>query len=195
MSDMKLNLIMGARNGAKNERDPNDFYATDPTALNVLLDSNKIELSHKVLEPCAGLGHLSKRLKERGHEVISWDIIQRDFPLDWVGDFTTNENIPQDCDILTNPPFDLILPIATHALKHLGDSHRLILFLKIQSLEGIKRYEQLFKPFPPRKVLVHTSRQHTAMGGDFEHLTAKTQAYVWIIWKKGYKGITELDWI
>lgn len=30
---MSLNLIMGARNGAKNEREQNDFYATHPNAV------------------------------------------------------------------------------------------------------------------------------------------------------------------
>lgn len=194
MSDMKLNLIMGARNGAKNERDPNDFYATDPEALQTLINSGE-SISRKVLEPCAGLGHLSECLKKNGHEVLSWDLIQRDYPLDYVGDFTKNENVPQDCDILTNPPYDNIIPIVTHALTHLGDGHKCFMFLKIQSLEGMRRYKKLYKPFPPKKVLIHISRQHTAMCGDFEKLTAKTQAYIWIIWEKNYKGVTELGWI
>lgn len=33
------------------------------------------------------------------------------------------------------------------------------------------------------------------MNGDFENLKAKTQAYIWVIWEKGYKGETITRWI
>ena len=34
----KLSLIMGARNGALESREENDYYATDPRALELFLD-------------------------------------------------------------------------------------------------------------------------------------------------------------
>ena len=33
------------------------------------------------------------------------------------------------------------------------------------------------------------------MNGDFENLKAKTQAYIWVIWEKDYKGETITRWI
>ena len=38
---MSLNLIMGARNGAKNQREQNDYYATEPNAVRIFLNKLK----------------------------------------------------------------------------------------------------------------------------------------------------------
>lgn len=54
-----------------------DFYATSPEAIDKL--ASKFEIPHIVLEPCCGQGHLSERLKELGHEVWSYDIVDRGY--------------------------------------------------------------------------------------------------------------------
>ena len=45
---------LGASNHSEKERQQNDFYATDPKALEIFLDKleeDKIELHNKILEP------------------------------------------------------------------------------------------------------------------------------------------------
>lgn len=77
----------GASNHAAGEREPNDYYATDPTAVDKLL---AVERPHPFIWECAaGGGHLANRLKEHGFEVYASDILDRGYPLDVKLDFLT----------------------------------------------------------------------------------------------------------
>lgn len=69
--------ILGASNHSETDRQSEDFYATSPLAIDKL--ASKFEIPKKVLEPCCGEGHLSERLKELGHEVWSYDIVDRGY--------------------------------------------------------------------------------------------------------------------
>ena len=68
---------LGASNHSENEREENDFYATDAIAIDKLL--SKVDLPRVILEPCCGMGHLSERLKKFGQEVFSYDIVDRGY--------------------------------------------------------------------------------------------------------------------
>ena len=58
---------LGASNHCEEEREENDFYATDPTAIDDLL---KYETFDKNIWECAvGQGHLAERLKKYGYTV------------------------------------------------------------------------------------------------------------------------------
>ena len=65
---------------------------------------------------------------------------------------------------------------------------------KIQFLESKKRLE-LFKKFPPKYVYIHSERQLTSRDSSFKTYNAKSIAYIWIIWEKGFNGETVLRWI
>lgn len=192
-----LNLIMAARNGAKTDRDPNDFYATAPESTESFLAQYKKDgesLNLLVLEPCAGNGHISKVLEKHGHIVQSWDIVQRDYHLDRVCDFlkTTEGGY---MDILTNPPFKLAKEFIQHGLELVDNGCRVIMFLKVQFLEGLKRYESLYSKGFLRFVYVHVNRQPSALDGRFDIYDAKTQCFCWFVFEKGYQGPTTLRWI
>lgn len=194
---LKLNLIMGARNGAKTERDPNDFYATASDSVISFLNQYKKDgesLNLLVLEPCAGNGHISKVLEENGHIVQSWDIVQRDYPLNRVCDFLkTNEG--GYMDVMTNPPFKLAAEFIEHSLELVDNGCRVIMFLKIQILEGLKRYESLYSKGCLRFVYVCSERQHCAINGEFEKYDAKPFCFCWLVFEKNYNGPTTLRWI
>ena len=68
---------LGASNHCSDERESNDFYATDSRAIDAL--KKKVDLPHFILEPCCGAGHLSKRMEELGHKVWSYDIVNRGY--------------------------------------------------------------------------------------------------------------------
>ena len=58
-----------ASNHSEKEREENDYYATDPKALEIFLDKikeDKIELHKDIWECACGEGHLSKVLKMGG---------------------------------------------------------------------------------------------------------------------------------
>lgn len=68
---------LGASNHSQQERESHDFYATESKAIDAL--KKKVDLPHFIMEPCCGMGHLSERLKELGHEVWSYDIVDRGY--------------------------------------------------------------------------------------------------------------------
>lgn len=70
-------VTLGASNHTVNPRAKNDFYATDPRAIELLL--NVENFSDKVWECACGEGHLSKVLESKGYDVISTDLIDRGF--------------------------------------------------------------------------------------------------------------------
>lgn len=54
---------LAASNHSSSEREKNDFYATDPKAIDLLLEKEKF--SDLIWEPACGQGHLSKRLEQK----------------------------------------------------------------------------------------------------------------------------------
>lgn len=125
---------LGANNHCDHERQNEDFYATSPEAIDEL--KAVYDIPKNIVEISAGNGHLSERLKELGHNVISWDIVQRDYPLDKVQDFLTVKELPKGYSILTNPPFKISDKFVLHSLDLLEDGRQAIFFLKIQFLES-----------------------------------------------------------
>ncbi len=186
---------LGASNHTDTEREAHDFYATDPIAIDRL--AQVYTIPKNIIEISAGNGHLSERLKELGHNVISYDLVQRSYSLDKVQNFLECEELPKGYNVLTNPPFNISLEFVLHSLKLLEDGQQAIFFLKIQFLESAKRYKELFSKYPPKHIFVFTERCLCAMNGEFE-IDGKRQSsavcYAWYIWEKGYKGNTTLGW-
>lgn len=67
--------IIGASNHSNENRADDDYYATDPKAVEELLKREKF--SHYVWEPACGGGHISKVLEAHGYDVLSSDIVDR----------------------------------------------------------------------------------------------------------------------
>lgn len=199
MSVNRLNLIMGAGIKRIEDREENDFYATDPKALEVLLDKLKkdgIELSGNVWEIACGKGHLSRVLEQRGYSVFNTDLIDRGYEnFHLAKNFFEFEN-ECDGDILTNPPFKMACEFINHSLELVKDGRYVIMFLKIQFLEGQSRYDSLFKNNPPKYIYVFTKRTNTARNGEFDkYKAAPALCYTWMIWQKGFKGEPTLRWL
>jgi hypothetical protein len=179
------------------ERQQEDFYATEPKALQIFLDKlekDGISLNNKIWEPSCGMGHLSDVLVKRGYDVRSTDIVDRGYEkFEGRQDFLVSAETWFG-DILTNPPFKLAEKFVEQ-IDLLGyEDSKLILFLKIQFLEGQKRKE-LFKKYPPKYVYCNSSRQLCAKDGEFEKYTATTQFYAWYVWENGFSGDTIVRWI
>ena len=198
VKDIKLNLSMGARNNAKTEREENDFYATDPNAVKLFLNKLKedgVALNKNIWECACGQGHMAEVFKEFNHNVKASDLIDRGYGQ--VRDFLKIKAIGFEADIFTNPPFKNAVEFAYKGLELLKNKgNKLGLFLKIQFLESVER-RKLFDEYPPKYVYVYSNRQSVARDGNFEEYgnKGKTQAYIWVIWEKGYTGEPILRWI
>lgn len=183
----------GASNHTDEAREVSDYYATDPKAIDILINDAGIVFNGRILEPACGEGHLSKRLEKYGYNVTSYDVVDRGygevknfFDIDrWYG------------DIVTNPPYKYAKEFVEHALDIVPQGSMVAMFLKLTFLEGKKRKE-LFKKYPPRYVFVSSSRLQCAKNGDFVKYgkgVSTAVAYAWYVWLKGYEGETVIRWV
>ena len=81
------------------------------------------------------------------------------------------------------------------ALELLKPGRKAYMFLKLTFLESKKRYEKLFKDYPPQKVYVFSERVICAMNGEFDKYPSSAIAYAWFVWEKGYTGKTIVEWL
>ena len=75
-----------------------------------------------------------------------------------------------------------------------GYGHYVIMFLKIQFLEGQARRE-LFNKYPPKYVYINSARQTCYINGDMSKKMSSATCYCWFIWEKGFNGEPTLRWI
>lgn len=186
---------LGASNHTDKERETNDYYATEPKALELLL---KLEKFFPYVWECAcGEGHLSKVLEEHGYKVRSSDIVDRGYPGTEVLDFLKADLDKQYTrDIITNPPYKYAKEFVEHALDISMDGTKVAMFLKVQFLEG-KARRALFDKHPPKRIYVASSRLLCAKNGEFQKMRdggGSAVAYAWFVWEKGYKGDTVVRW-
>lgn len=184
----------GASNHSNEERQCDDYYATEPKAIYKLCEVEKF--SPTVWECACGEGHMVKALMENGYAVVASDIVDRGCPNTVIADFlktVTNHNL----DIITNPPYKYAKEFVEHALDISKDGNKVAMFLKLTFLESKSR-KALFEKYPPKKVWVFSERVQRAKNGDFEKYkkgVGTAVAYAWFIWEKGYKGETTIGWI
>ena len=189
---------LGASNHTDKERQSEDFYATSPVAIDKLLA--EFTPHHNIYECACGQGHLSKRLTERGFNVLSSDLVYRGYGQGGVDFFETNTPpIQGTFDILTNPPYNLCIPYVLHALELIPDDGYVIMFLKTTFLEGKERRKKIFDINPPRWIYQFSERTLCAKNGEFDYMRAhggSAVAHCFMIWQKENKDkVTEVKWI
>ena len=69
---------LGASNHTDKEREENDYYATQPIAIDKLRETGELTCN-SIWECACGQGHLSKRLESFGYNVKSTDLIDRGY--------------------------------------------------------------------------------------------------------------------
>ena len=187
---MRAGLMLGVNPNAI--REENDFYATNPKAIELALPHlEKLGLSKNVWECACGEGHISEVLKNNGYWVYSSDLINRGYGE--VRDFLSCEKI-FDGDIVTNPPFKLASDFVKHGMSLIENGSKICLFLKIQFLESKER-KKLFEQYPLKKLLVYSERQQCCRNAEFDKYKATTQCYAWYVFEKGYVGEPTIGWI
>lgn len=188
-------VTLGASNHSEDIRSSNDFYATPPVAVQHLLE---IESFNKnIWEPGCGMNHIVEILEQAGYNVKRSDIVQmvEDDKFEQIDFLTTTGT--WDGDIVTNPPFKLATEFVAKALDLVKPGAKVAMFLKLQFLEGTKRYSALFEDNPPKRIWVSTHRYGCTKDGYFNEKGNAPSAicYCWFIWEKGFKGDPIVKWI
>lgn len=188
-------VTLGASNHTDHDRAENDFYASEPRAMDELLKVEKFEGT--IWENACGQGHLSEQMIKHGYEVISTDLIDRGYGKGEVDFFQCTKSLGDN--IVTNPPYSKSLQWVRHSLELLDDGKKLALFLPIQFLESDTRIE-LFKNTPPKRIWVAANRLLCGINGDFRkkdkngnvvldrngnpQKMSSAKCYAWFVWEK-----------
>lgn len=187
---------LGATSHSAGEREKHDYYATEPKAVEILLENE--QFAPYVWECACGEGHISGILKAHGYKVKSSDIIDRGYKGTEIQDFleVKKEDIDHDYsrDIITNPQYKYAKEFVEKALEISMDSTKIAMFLKLTFLEG-KARKELFTKAPPKTIYVFSSRVKCAKNGDFESIGSSAVCYAWFVWEKGFSGNPIIKWI
>lgn len=181
---------LAASSHSLEEREVNDYYATDPVAGEWLL---KLEPGLNNIWECAcGEGHLAKVFDKAGKLQCATDLIDRGYGeiLDFLD---VDTSIKYNGDIVTNAPYKFAEQFIRKALDIVAYGHKVCMFLKLTFLESKSR-KQLFEQYPPKTIWVSSSRINCAKNGDFDKYPSSAVAYAWYIWEKGYTGDTIVKW-
>ena len=138
---------LGASNHTDNERQREDYYATEPRATELLCQL--VTFDGPILEPSCGEGHISEELKKAGYDVTSRDLVDRGYGE--VADFLAIDNLEWNGNIVTNPPYKYAQEFVEKALQIIPEGKKVCMFLKLTFLEG-KARKQLFRIAPPPRL-------------------------------------------
>ena len=180
---------LGASNHTKDARQVDDYYATEPLAIDILCEVE--EFDGRIWECACGEGHLSKRLMEHGYQVVSSDLVPRGFGKAHV-DFLLCDK-PWNGNIITNPPYKHATEFVEKAMELIPEGKKVAMFLKVLFLET-KGRKELFEKYPPKSVYISSSRLACAKNGDFSN-AQRAVAYAWYVWEKGHTDNTTLHWV
>lgn len=183
-------ICNGASNHTDAERQKDDYYATEPRAVQMLLE--KEQFSKCIWEPACGEGHISEVLKNNGYAVISTDKVNRGYGE--VKDFLIDNDEEVQLDIITNPPYKYAREFVQKAIEIVKPGHKVAMFLKLTFLEGKER-RKMFEKYPPKMIYVASGRLQCAKNGDFDTMSQTAVCYAWFVWEKGYEGRPMVDWI
>ena len=182
---------LAASNHSETERQPEDYYATEPRAAELLLENETFD--GPIWECACGEKHLSNVfINWGGYSVRNSDLYNRCD--NEVFDFLSKENTHWNGHIITNPPYKYATKFVYKALEIVPEGKKVCMFLKLQFLEGKARRE-LFRKYPPKVVYVSSSRLLCAPNGDFKNTHGSAVAYAWFVWEKGFSGDTVIRWI
>lgn len=189
----KVFKTLGASNHTEGERQENDLYCTDPNAVEWLLQLEDIPKDKVVWECAAGKEHISNVFKEHGYIVRTTDLIQYSPHIETLDFLSPDNNQAMDCTIVTNPPYKYAQQFVEKAFSLVNEGNKVIMFLKIQFLEG-KQRRLLFDNHPPKTIWVSSSRISCAKDGEFDKYNGSALCYCWFVWEKGYNGDTVVKW-
>ena len=190
----KIFVTTGSSNHTSKKRSDNNLYTTDSKDLARLFAFKK--LTSSVWECACGLGHVSEVLRANGYKVLSSDIknygyIHQTDEIDFLS--YSQKGTKANLDIVTNPPYLKALEFCAKALEIINDGYYVVMFLRLQFLEGKKR-KAFFDKFPPKEIYVFSDRIN-CLDPFGENPKSSAICYAWFIWEKGFQGHPSIYWL
>ena len=167
-----------------------DDFPTPPWATRAFMEHviKPSEFGHginraSVWEPACGRGFMSRPLKEYFFSVMSTDIAD----YGWrgqhgVNDFLSNEYQPMGIQwVITNPPFKRAYDFINATLKREWNCAVLV---RTSFVEGVRRYNNLFKVRPPN-IIAQYSERVPMVRGRVDRGASTATSYCWLVWGSG----------
>ncbi|MEA3152216.1 MAG: hypothetical protein QOD56_3155 [Gammaproteobacteria bacterium] len=173
-----------------------DHFPTPPWATRALfrhvLPSLGIERIETGWEPACAEGLMAEVIAEfASGQVIGSDVFDYGYgqaPVDFVND----EPLARPDWVITNPPFALACEFALRALDLATEG--VALLVRTQWIEGIGRYEKLFRDRPLALYAPFVERV-PMVKGRWDPAASTATSYAWFVWRKAASGSSRVLWI
>jgi hypothetical protein len=180
-------------------RDPPDAVDYFPTPLwasralfRHVLPALGIESVDRVWEPACGEGHMASVITEFARKrVLASDIFDYGYGTA-PHDFLHDEPLTKPDWVVTNPPFNLACEFTLRALDIAIDG--VALLVRTQWIEGVGRYEKLFRDRPPTLYAPFVERV-PMVKGRWDPDASTATSYAWFVWCKNASALPRIFWI
>lgn len=198
---MTQNISSAVMAQRKEPHDSLDDFPTQPWGTRALMEHVLIDriFNLKIFrrmtcwEPAANRGYMVRPLQEYFETVFASDVHDygvhlpvHDFLQPYRPDGFSNIDI-----IITNPPFRLAKQFIKHGLDI--TSVGVAVIVRTSFLEGINRYETLYKKNPPTIVAPFVERI-PMFRGRIDPTGSTATSYTWLVWIKGFDPLP-MVWI
>jgi hypothetical protein len=171
-----------------------EFYPTPPEATRALLSVEQFD--GPIWEPACGRGAISMVLEAAGHDVLSTDLIQRDYGAGGI-DFL-RQTQPRAKHIVTNPPYGRGLGDAfvRHALDLTRDTGGTVaMLLNVASLCHPNRH-RLWVQNPPAAIYALDELVCWPEGDPaLANRATNMHRYCWVVWRPRHAGRPTFWWL
>ena len=171
-----------------------DDFPTPPWATRAIIDQlSKMGIIASYMtarEPCANRGYMVRPMEEYFSRVFPADI--HDYGAGYPQQDYLFGHLPSRVDVtMMNPPFRLAQQFIERGIETSG--HATIAVVRSAFLEGVTRYEQLFRDNPPSYVFQHSERV-PMVKGRYDPKASTATCYCWLVWCPN-REVTEFHWI
>jgi len=200
---------MASPNSRRDEnKSSSDLYITPKEALDAIWKEIESDITvpfSKILEPCTGLGDIAKYVNDNTDnftqittnelypcEDESKLLVNINYSYDFLDDNTELAEGKGGFDmIIDNPPYNKATEFVLKGFEYAPIQWH---FLRLNFLEGQKRYEQLLSLGKLTDVYIFTYRVSCDKGYDREE-TANSVCYAWFRFDNNYSGSPRLHWL
>lgn len=171
-----------------------DYYVTPQRQIEIFLKAfardcdifNRDNLF--IVDPCAGgdskhdMSYPAVIKRLYGYDVVSIDIRPDSLAMLKDTNYLQYRFLKHPDVIITNPPFNIAMPIIEKALNDVIRGGYVIMLLRLNFFESRSRFE-FFKKYRPKYCYVHHERMSFSDDGKRDSI-----AYCHMVFKKGYNG-------
>lgn len=195
------------------ERDSLDYYATPSQEVENILEEMGLIFrdSDIILENSCGGGHMVdgiiNYLKKNRYNpyIVATDVQDRKFKLTnkydrlqynagLTYDYLKDDYPSMKADyVIMNPPFNVAEGFIIRALNETKKG--VLCLARLQLLETISRYNNIFRKYPPSLIYVYVDRIYCPKNGDFSLKEQSAQAYAWFYWDIKLRDEPKIRWI